>query len=115
MVAKASAFVEAGRRALPLLHERLAQIRPSWGSEAEVRSIERAYSSVPAANFSDSVLAAFPSLLAVSTLPPLTWSDWGTPELVMATLRHEGLVPNWFEHRAPTVSVRQNTRLETSA
>jgi hypothetical protein len=62
--------------------------------DAEGRSIERAYASIPAANFSDSVLAAFPSLLAVATLPPLTWSDWGTPERVLETLRHEGLVPN---------------------
>ena len=94
MVAKVSAIVEAGRRALPLLNDRLAQIGPSWGSDAEGRSIERAYASIPAANFSDSVLAAFPSLLAVATLPPLTWSDWGTPERVLETLRHEGLVPN---------------------
>lgn len=101
MVAKVSAIVEAGRRALPLLHERLTQIRPSWGTEAEGRSIERAYRSIPEANFSDSVLAAFPSLLAVATLPVLTWSDWGTPERVLESLRHEGLAPNWRE-LAPT-------------
>lgn len=95
MVAKVSALIDAGRRALPLLHERLTQIRPAWGTEAESRSIERAYRSIPEANFSDSVLAAFPSLLAVATLPPLSWSDWGTPERVLESLRHEGLAPNW--------------------
>jgi mannose-1-phosphate guanylyltransferase len=102
IVAKVSALVEAGRRALPLLHECLTQVRPFWGTEAEGRCVERAYASMPAADFSDAVLAAFPSLLAVSTLPPLTWSDWGTPERVIETMRHEGLVPNWLEPLAPT-------------
>lgn len=102
VVAKVSALVDAGRRALPSLHDALTRIGPSWDSASEARAIERAYSSVPAASFSDSVLAVLPSLLAVSTLPPLTWSDWGTPERVMESLRHEGLVPNWLEQLAPT-------------
>lgn len=78
--------------------------------------MERAYASIPAASFSDSVLAALPALLAVSTLPSVTWSDWGTPERVMETLRREGLVPNWFEAPPASVSGHQTTfRLAPSA
>ena len=60
MVARVSTLIDAGRRAFPLLHERLAQIRSCWGSDAESGSIERAYGSIREANFSDSVLAGFP-------------------------------------------------------
>lgn len=102
LVAKVSALVEAGRRALPELHDHLVRARPFWGTDAEERAIERAYTSVPAANFSESILAAFPSMLAVATLPTLTWSDWGTPARVLDTLRHEGLTPNWLPQMAPT-------------
>ena len=103
LVAKASALIEAGRRALPGLHECLAPLRAAWGTEAEDRCLERAYAAAPTADFSDSVLAAFPHLLGVSTLPPLTWSDWGTPERVFESLRHEGLAPGWLDH-APALT-----------
>lgn len=102
VVARAAAILDAGRRALPALHEALAAIRPFSGTSAEARAIDRAYAAAPTANFSEKVLQAFPSLLAVSELPPLSWSDWGTPDRVLQTLRHEGLVPNWVEPLAPT-------------
>jgi mannose-1-phosphate guanylyltransferase len=99
-VAKVSAVLEAARRALPEIFRAFEAIGPGLDAAAEARSLERAYASVSAANFSGDVLALTPSLLAVSTLPPLTWSDWGTPERVEATLRREGLVPRWLEGRA---------------
>ena len=34
-----------------------------------------------------------PARLAVSRLPPMAWSDWGTPERVIETLRREGIAP----------------------
>jgi mannose-1-phosphate guanylyltransferase len=102
MVAKVSAILEAGRRALPELHERLSQIRPFAGTEGEARAIERAYALSPAANFSKSVLASSPGRLAVSQLPPVSWSDWGTPERVIATLRQEGIAPGWLRELAAT-------------
>ena len=102
MVARVSAIVEAGWRALPDLSERLAGIRPSAESEGEARAIERAYAAAPAADFSRSVLTPSAGRLAVSQLPPVAWSDWGTPERVIATLRHEGIAPNWLRELAST-------------
>jgi mannose-1-phosphate guanylyltransferase len=102
MVAKASAIIEAGRRALPELHERLRRIRPFAGTKTEPRAIERAYALAPSANFSQSVLTAPSSRLGVSQLPPMSWSDWGTPERVIKTLRHEGIAPAWLRDLAPT-------------
>lgn len=102
MVAKVSAIVEAGRSALQRLHERLARIRPFAATETEASAVERAYVIAPTANFSQSVLAPSPARLGVSTLPPMTWSDWGTPERVLQTLRREGILPGWLEVLAPT-------------
>jgi hypothetical protein len=48
------------------------------------------------------VLASSPGRLAVSQLPPVSWSDWGTPERVIATLRREGIAPRWLRQLAPT-------------
>ena len=102
MVAKVSAILEAGRRALPDLTERLCQIRPSAEGEGEARAIERAYALALTADFSRSVLTPSAGRLAVSQLPPVSWSDWGTPERVIATLRHEGIAPNWLRQLAST-------------
>lgn len=102
MVAKVSAILEAARRALPDLHERLCRIRPFAGTAGEARAIERAYALAPSANFSQSVLAASSSRLAVSQLPPVSWSDWGTPERVIETLRREGIAPGWLRELAST-------------
>lgn len=102
MIARASAVIDAGRRRLPALHERLDRIRTFAGSGAEGRAIERAYALAATANFSQSVLAPSPAGLAVSQLPRMTWSDWGTPERVIATLRREGIAPDWLERLAPT-------------
>jgi len=102
MVARASALIEAGRCALPDLHERLRRVRPFADSDGETAAIERAYARAATANFSQSVLAAAPGRLAVSPLPPMSWSDWGTPERVITSLRREGLAPRWLAGLAPT-------------
>lgn len=102
MVARAASFLDAARRELPELHERLRRIRPFAGTSAEDAAIERAYALAPAANFSQAVLAAEPARLAVSELPALHWSDWGTPERVIRTLKREGLQPRWLGELAPT-------------
>ncbi|HEY2797048.1 MAG TPA: sugar phosphate nucleotidyltransferase [Thermoanaerobaculia bacterium] len=105
LVGKVAAILEAGRAALPSVHEALLQVLPTSDPDFEAQSIERAYSSLPTANFSSDVLAALPGRLAVCALPPLTWSDWGTPERVMETLRQEGLAPIGFEQRAPALAL----------
>jgi mannose-1-phosphate guanylyltransferase len=105
MVARASALIEAGRLALPELHERLRRIRPYAGTSAEPSAIERAYALAPTANFSQSVLASSPGRLAVSRLPAVSWSDWGTPERVLETLHREGIAPAWLTGGAKATPV----------
>ncbi len=101
VVAKASAILQASRRALPRLDAVFQGLGPVFGTADEERAIERAYAAVESANFSETVLESHPSLLAVSTLPELSWSDWGTPERVLQTLGSQGIVPNWLQAPAP--------------
>jgi mannose-1-phosphate guanylyltransferase len=98
-VAGVSAIVEAGRRALPALHAALDDIRRSTDASEE-HGIERAYSAACPANFSHSVLERSAQDLAVSTLPELSWSDWGTPERVFRTLREQEIAPDWLSRLA---------------
>jgi mannose-1-phosphate guanylyltransferase len=100
IVAKASAILEASRRALPRLHSALEGIGRFSGARDEERAIERAYAAAEPANFSESVLEGQPSVLAVSTLPELSWSDWGTPQRVLQTLESQGIVPRWLQSLA---------------
>jgi mannose-1-phosphate guanylyltransferase len=102
MLGRARTLVEAMRRALPELVARLARIRPFVGTPAETRAIEQAYRLSGTANFSQTVLVPSPARLAVSPLPALAWSDWGTPERVIQTLRREGLAPAWLRELATT-------------
>jgi len=102
MAARVSTFIEAGRRALPQLHERFLRLRPREGSELAEGALERAYALAPTADFSQSVLAESPQCLAVSALAPRTWSDWGTPDRVLESLRRCGVTPNWPQVLAPT-------------
>jgi len=101
MAAPVRALVDAGRRTLPDLHERLARIGAREG-DAETRGIESAYRLAPVANFSHSVLAAIPERLAVSALPAVGWSDWGTPDRVVETLRRAHIEPEWLSRLATT-------------
>jgi mannose-1-phosphate guanylyltransferase len=102
MLSRARTLVEAARRALPELVARLARIRPFVDTLAETRALEHAYRLSSAANFSQAVLARSPARLAVSRLPALAWSDWGTPERVIQTLRRVGLAPAWLRELATT-------------
>lgn len=102
-VATARTLLEAGRRLLPRLADRLARIAPFAGTEDEPWAVQQAYALAPRANFSREVLEPCPSFLAVSRLPALTWSDWGTPERVVKSLRGVGISPSWLaatEHPA---------------
>lgn len=95
-VAKVATLLEAGRRLLPQLSDRLARIAPFAGTEDEPWAIQQAYALAPRANFSRAVLEPCPPFLAVSRLPALTWSDWGTPERVLKSLQRAGISPPWL-------------------
>jgi len=101
MAARVGTLVAAGRRTLPILHERLARIGDASGTE-EAGAIESAYRLAPTANFSQSVLAELPGSLAVAPMRGVAWSDWGTPDRVIETLRRAHIEPAWMRRLAQT-------------
>jgi mannose-1-phosphate guanylyltransferase len=86
IVAKLSTLLEAGRRLLPQLSERLTCATRFLAAGQEV-PCEQEYALTEKADFSRAILQVCPSLLAVSPLPAVTWSDLGTPGMVLQTVQ----------------------------
>jgi mannose-1-phosphate guanylyltransferase len=97
LVAAVSDLVDVGWSCLPRLSEVLAGIEPATGTEREPRAIQRAYAEAERADFARAILEPCAATLAVSRLPAtVSWSDWGTPERVLGTLRKLDLSPAWL-------------------
>jgi len=105
MVAKASTLVSVADVLLPGLHRRFTAAAPFLGTPREAWALEQAYATLPRQNFSETVLQAGLPFLAVSALPPLTWSDLGTPQRLFTLLRTLGISPAWMRGRRSTVDV----------
>ena len=78
--ATAETFINAGRYCLPDLHVALSDAVQCAGSLRERDALETAYESIPQADFSETVLSAGIPRLGASCLPPVSWSDLGSPE-----------------------------------
>lgn len=96
MVGTAATVLNEGHRALPELAARLSLLDYCVGTEDEPWALAQAYALAPTANFSRAVLQRCPPCLAVGRLPRLSWSDWGTPERVVGSLRRAGISPPWL-------------------
>jgi mannose-1-phosphate guanylyltransferase len=107
MVAKASTLVSVADVLLPGLHRRLTAVTPFFGTRREARALEKAYVSLPRHNFSETVLQAGLPFLSVSALPPLTWSDLGTPQRLLKLIRALGLASPWIRGRRPALQAAQ--------
>ena len=85
LVGRVETFVNAARLSLPELHLALSDAVRAAGTEGEREALETAYERLPVTSFSDAVLASPFPRLATSCLPPLLWSDLGTPERLVRT------------------------------
>ena len=107
MVAKASTLVSVANVLLPGLHHRLTAVTPFFGTRREAWALKKAYASLPRRNFSETVLQAGLPFLSVSALPPLTWSDLGTPQRLLKLIRALGLASPWIRGRRPSLQAAQ--------
>jgi len=97
LVTAVASLVQAGWTVLPAVSDRLATIEPFSDTEDEESAIAWAYATMPRADFSRAVLERIPSSLATVRLPQgVLWSDWGTPERVIRSLRTAGITPSWL-------------------
>lgn len=95
-VAKTATLLAAGRRCLPTLADRLSTLAPLLGTPDEPWALHQAYRLAPRADFSRAVFQAGAPVLAVSRMPDVGWSDWGTPERVLQSLWAAGISPPWL-------------------
>ncbi|MBI3107208.1 MAG: NTP transferase domain-containing protein [Candidatus Rokubacteria bacterium] len=94
---KASLLVELAGHLLPGLERRLAGAAPFLDTGMEAWALQHAYALARGASFSRALLERCPDSLVVCRLPALAWSDWGTQERVLASLRQARVLPPWFE------------------
>jgi mannose-1-phosphate guanylyltransferase len=86
MVGPAHLLQELGRQHLPTQSALFAMYRSSLGTPSESEVLANLYESMSPADFSRDVLERARALRVVP-LAPCGWSDWGTPERVLKTLR----------------------------
>ncbi len=110
IVARVRTLTEAARRILPGLAARVEAVRPFAGTHREERALAELYASAAGDDFSTSLLQAELPCLAVSELPALTWSDLGTPERLLATLRALRITPPWMHRLLGQVSAGRTRR-----
>lgn len=97
VVARAGTLKALGRACLPDIHAHLSRIEASAGREDEASAVGQAYALMRAADFSRDILERATQPLAVLPVRGVLWSDWGTPERVVQTLRRIGASPRWLE------------------
>lgn len=96
LVARAEALVTAGALRLPKLHAQLTAVMTPAPESAASAAVEELYARAPSVSFSVAVLQAGLPSLAVSVLPPVTWSDLGTPRRLLTLLEALHLNPAWL-------------------
>ena len=94
MVGTVAAFINTIRRTLPNLLAHFESSCAPTDPGMEDKGLRGLYHKVPATNFSDEVLVARPSDLAVIRARGLGWSDLGEPERVFSMLRLKGKAAN---------------------
>lgn len=95
LVGAVSAFLAAVRERLPQLAAAFARLALVLDTPREADAVRAAYDALPSCSFSRDVLEAAPPGLAVLPVRGVVWSDWGTPERVLATLTRLRVTPAW--------------------
>jgi mannose-1-phosphate guanylyltransferase len=103
VIGKAEALLKAGRRGTPDIIDALVEATTSAGFGDQGWSLMAAYARMRKANFSRSVLEAWPDSLAVTRLPRLAWTDLGSPRRVMEVMGRLGIRPPWADRLTASV------------
>ncbi len=86
MVGRIRAFVEMIRRTTPDLYREFTLVWSYLDGTRQQRGIRALYAQGLSSDFSQRVLAARPTSLAVVPVAEVGWSDWGEPQRVMPIL-----------------------------
>jgi mannose-1-phosphate guanylyltransferase len=105
MIGKIAAFLALIRRGLPKMMGLFESIQPTLFTAREDAALREIYSSIPSTGFSEEVLSAYPSGLAMVCSRNLGWSDLGETSRVLSVLESKGVTPEWAHDCARELSV----------
>ncbi len=91
MVGHVQAFLRLIHSAVPKLMEAFDRIRPSFATASEASALCDLYGRISSTSFSQDVLSAQSSKLAVLHCAGLRWSDLGEPSRVLSVLHNLGV------------------------
>ena len=111
VVARADTLTALGRRHVPDVAACLEALEARIDGQDDPSTVSEAYARMRPANFSREVLEREADALVVLRIRDVLWSDWGTPDRVVRTLRRIGMSPDWLE----TWSRRPEQRRSDSA
>jgi mannose-1-phosphate guanylyltransferase len=98
LVSTVATLATVGAATVPQLNARVERLAAFGDAPEAHREVRQAFALAPRASFFRDVLERLPLALAVSPLPTgVVWTDWGTRERVVASLRRAGLRPHWLE------------------
>jgi mannose-1-phosphate guanylyltransferase len=90
MVGHVQTFLRLVRCAVPKLMEAFDRIRPSFTTASEASALSDLYGGISSTSFSQEVLSAQSTKLAVLHCAGLRWSDLGEPSRVVSVLHNLG-------------------------
>ncbi len=109
-VAKAKTLVEMTKNSLHNIWKRFERMRAAIGAERESSVIEREYAQMEGATLSRGVFEKSPAKMAVIEVRGVLWSDWGSGDRILTTLKRIGKLPppgpaetGWLEEREKAV------------
>jgi mannose-1-phosphate guanylyltransferase len=105
MVGRVGSFLELTRQTIPRLHNSFESIRQSFLTIGEADALSGLFAEISSSNFSDEVLSASSSSLAVMRCSGLGWSDLGEPDRVLSVLAR----------KSPKAEYDRNSTWEDSA
>ena len=86
LVGKSSAFINHIQNCIPEIYNAFDPIHRCINSSIESTIAEYAYSKMPLANFSTSVLEKITEHLCVMEVKNVNWSDWGEEQRILCDL-----------------------------
>ena len=89
-------MVELIARTAPHLYHAFDAVRRVLGMPQEAAVLERVYASLPTISFARRVLTRAADRLVTLAACGLQWSDWGSLQRVLATLRATQQEPPWL-------------------
>ncbi len=90
LVARVETLLQMYQVYLPDLYDRFRRLTPFLGTVHEEEALEAAYATIPAITISHGLLQQIPPNLRTLRVTGILWSDWGSLERIVETLKRIG-------------------------